>query len=258
MATREPEDSFNQMAPIYDTYRGVDAQVLTYLSWRVKARASGRGQELLDIGCGTGRYSIQLAETCGLQVTGVDVSEEMLSQAREKHPSGVWLLKPIEEAGFGDESFDLILMSYVIHHLKDYPRTLSDCHRYLRPGGSLFIVTDSHEQFHHSYFHRLVPRILEIDLNRFPDTDTLCDTLTRMGFKVDVTEFSKRRTVSSSRDVEDIVEKTRRRYISTLTYLTDDELETGAQRVEEYLLNELRKGPIVENRVKTVITAAKP
>jgi hypothetical protein len=53
------------------------------------------------------------------------------------------------------------------------------------------------------------------------------------------------------------VEKIRRRYVSTLTYLTDDELETGVKRVEGYLLNELRKGPIVENRVKTVITAAK-
>jgi len=258
VATRKPEDSFNQMAPIYDMYRGVDAQVLEYLSRRVKARTSGRGQALLDIGCGTGRYSIQLAEAYGLQLTGVDVSEKMLNQASEKHPSGVWLLKPIEEAGFGDGSFDFILMSYVIHHLKDYPKTLSDCHRYLRSGGALFIVTDSHEQFHDSYFHQLVPRILEIDLNRFPEIDTLCDTLTSMGFKVDVTELSERRTISSSRDVEDIVEKTRRRYVSTLTYLTDDELETGAQRVEEYLLNELRKGPIVEDRVKTVITASKP
>lgn len=258
MATRRPEDSFNQMAPIYDTYRGVDTQVLEYLSRKVKARASGRGQTLLDIGCGTGRYSIQLAETCSLQVTGVDVSEKMLNQAREKHPSGVWLLKPIEEAGFSDGSFDLILMSYVIHHLKDYPRTLSDCHRYLRPGGALFIVTDSHEQFRNSYFHRLVPRIQEIDLNRFPGIDTLCDALTRMGFKVDVTELSKRTTVSSSRDVEVFLEKIRRRYVSTLTYLTDDELETGARRVEEYLLNELRRGPVVEDRVKTLIEASKP
>lgn len=258
MATRKPEDSFNQMAPLYDMYRGVDTQVLEYLSRQMKARASGRDQALLDIGCGTGRYSIQLAENYDLQLTGVDVSEKMLNQAREKHPSGVWLLKPIEEAVFSDEPFDFILMSYVIHHLKDYPKTLSDCHRYLRPGGALFIVTDSHEQFHDSYFHQLVPRILEIDLNRFPEIDTLCDTLTRMGFKVNLTELSKRRTVSSRRDVEDIVEKTRRRYVSTLTYLTDDELETGAQRVEEYLLNELRKGPIVEDRVKTVITASKP
>jgi ubiquinone/menaquinone biosynthesis C-methylase UbiE len=258
VATRKPEDSFNQMAPLYDMYRGVDTQVLEYLSRQMKARASGRDQALLDIGCGTGRYSIQLAENYDLQLTGVDVSEKMLNQAREKHPSGVWLLKPIEEAVFSDEPFDFILMSYVIHHLKDYPKTLSDCHRYLRPGGALFIVTDSHEQFHDSYFHQLVPSILEIDLNRFPEIDTLCDTLTRMGFKVNLTELSKRRTVSSRRDVEDIVEKTRRRYVSTLTYLTDDELETGAQRVEEYLLNELRKGPIVEDRVKTVITASKP
>ncbi|OGD46032.1 hypothetical protein A3K69_08100 [Candidatus Bathyarchaeota archaeon RBG_16_57_9] len=195
----------------------------------MKARKPKCRQALLDIGCGTGRYSIHLAETYDLQLTGVDVSENMLNQAREKHPPGVWLQKPIEEAGFSDGSFDLILMSYVIHHLKDYPRTLSDCHRYLRPGGALFIVTESHEQFRSSYFHRLVPRILEIDLNRFPDIDTLRDTLTGMGFNVDVTELSKRRTVSSIRDVEDIVEKTRRRYVSTLTYLTDHELETGAR-----------------------------
>jgi ubiquinone/menaquinone biosynthesis C-methylase UbiE len=192
VATRKPEDSFNQMAPLYDMYRGVDTQVLEYLSRQMKARASGRDQALLDIGCGTGRYSIQLTETHDLQVTGVDASEKMLNQAREKHPSGVWLLKPIEEAVFSDEPFDFILMSYVIHHLKDYPKTLSDCHRYLRPGGALFIVTDSHEQFHDSYFHQLVPRILEIDLNRFPEIDTLCDTLTRMGFKVTVTELSPR------------------------------------------------------------------
>jgi hypothetical protein len=95
-------------------------------------------------------------------------------------------------------------------------------------------------------------------LNRFPDIDTLCGTLTRIGFKVDMMELSKKSTVSSSRDVEDIVKKIRRRYVSTLTYLTDEELETGASRVEEYLLNELMKGPVVDDRVKTVITATKP
>jgi ubiquinone/menaquinone biosynthesis C-methylase UbiE len=258
VATKRPEDGFNQMAPIYDAYRGVDTQVLEYLSNRIKAMDPGSCKTLLDIGCGTGNYSIQLAEARGLQVTGVDVSEKMLSRAREKHPEGTWLLKPIEEAGFSDGSFDLILMSYVIHHLKDYPATLTDCFRYLRPGGTLFIVTDSHEQFRGSYLDRLMPRIMEIDLNRFPNIGTLCGILTRIGFKVDVAELSKMKVVSSSRDVEGIVEKIRRRYVSTLTYLTDEELEAGARRVEEYLLGELRKGPVVEDRVKTVIAAAKP
>jgi len=257
MPLKAPRDSFNQMASIYDKYRGVDLQLLIYLADEVrKGMRKGRVYTLLDVGCGTGRFSIQLAQMLGVKVTGVDVSEKMLSQARDKHPEGTWLQQAIEESEFSEGSFDYALMSYVIHHLKDPERALRLLYRCMKkPGGKLFIVTDSYEAFKSSIYHRLMPRILDIDLGRFPDIAALCGTLKTIGFTPSVAELSETRTVATQADVQSLIDKTRSRFVSTLTYLTDQELEEGVEKIVEYFRVELAKGPVVENRVKTVVVA---
>ncbi len=76
------EDFFNQHAPLYDQEpftKNTKAEV----DFILEELKLPEGAEIIDIGCGTGRHSIELAKR-GFRMTGMDVSEEMLNIAREK------------------------------------------------------------------------------------------------------------------------------------------------------------------------------
>jgi len=96
------------------------------------------GGKVLDLGCGTGDLAISLA-AAGLQVTGCDISPEMLHQATSAESAGEidWVqLEPAwERLPFGPESFDTVVTSSVLEYVDDPPAVLRECRRVLRPGG---------------------------------------------------------------------------------------------------------------------------
>jgi SAM-dependent methyltransferase len=64
---------------------------------------------VLDAGCGTGRVAVELARR-GLDVTGVDIDDEMLAEARAKAPDLPWVLGDLATVQLGCE-FDLAVMA---------------------------------------------------------------------------------------------------------------------------------------------------
>lgn len=104
------------------------------------------GDVVLDLGCGNGQITIPLAER-GADVLGVDVSPAMASslraEAARRGLSGLTAVTvPIERLKLQPESFDLIVSSYALHHLRDADkaRLVSAAYRSLRPGGRLVIA----------------------------------------------------------------------------------------------------------------------
>jgi len=77
------------------------------------------GDSVLDIGCGPGNVAKQLLAAKALQITGVDLSEEMVKLASANVPSGRFYCQDIRQAGFVTGSFDAVLLSFSIVHLKD-------------------------------------------------------------------------------------------------------------------------------------------
>lgn len=99
------------------------------------------GRQVLDAGCGTGRTSARLA-AAGADVVGFDVSPEMLSRARERVPAASFVLADLAEPlPFGDDSFDLVVASLVIHYLQDWVSPLREVRRVLRPDGAFVLST---------------------------------------------------------------------------------------------------------------------
>lgn len=102
------------------------------------------GAQVLDIGCGMGRHAAALAAS-GYQVTGVDLSEVLLEEARLHDPSGSinWVHGDMRALPFASGSFDAtvnLFTSFGYFSLEeDNIRVLQHIRRVLRTGGSFLI-----------------------------------------------------------------------------------------------------------------------
>jgi SAM-dependent methyltransferase len=103
---------------------------------------------ILDLGCGTGRFSQTLAVRFNAQVIGIDPSARMLQQARHKQRDGRvhYQLGCAEAIPLKTRSVDMIFMSMSFHHFNDARLAARECRRVLREHGPVFIRTGTREQ----------------------------------------------------------------------------------------------------------------
>ena len=107
-----------------------------------------RGEAVLDVGCGTGDLTLELARRVGSGglVAGIDAAPEMVARARQKagrrHLAVDLRVEPVEQLSFADQSFDVVVSSLVFHHLPDALKrqALAEIRRVLKPGGRLLLV----------------------------------------------------------------------------------------------------------------------
>lgn len=193
------------------------------------------GRRVLDVGCGTGRFALALAER-GSKVWGVDPSPEMLAQARRTAGARVGLKQAAaEDLPFKDAWFERALLVLVVH-LVDRPRALAEVARLLAPGGRAVIATFVDEHFDAFWLNRVFPSLIDIDKRRFPRPDALAGELREAGFA----DVSMRRLTQTARVERDVVlERVRGRYISTLQLIPDDEYANGLARAERELPDEI-------------------
>jgi trans-aconitate methyltransferase len=91
------------------------------------------GEEILDIGCGTGHLTAKIA-TFGATVTGVDYSAEMIRQAREAH-SQIRFEMADAAAIPMEKPFDAVFSNATLHWIKEPERVISEIVRLLKPEG---------------------------------------------------------------------------------------------------------------------------
>ncbi len=95
---------------------------------------------ILDIGCGTGTPSLELARLSGGEVVGIDVDDAALEVLRRRaFDAGLGdrvttRCVPFDENRFPDAAFDVVWEEGVLH-LLDVDRSLGECRRLLEPGG---------------------------------------------------------------------------------------------------------------------------
>lgn len=105
---------------------------------------------LLEVGCGNGMRLAQFRAR-GWEVEGQEVDLRATDIARSRYGLHVDVGK-VEDLPIDDATFDAVIMNHVIEHVNDPVRLLVGCHRILKPGGELVIVTPNVESYGHSRF----------------------------------------------------------------------------------------------------------
>jgi len=95
-----------------------------------------------DLGCGTGSLALLLTEE-GYDVTGVDVSPEMIRQARAKAPQATFVEADASAPPLEPAAYDVVLSRHVLWAMRDPARTLSRWQTLLAPSGRLVLVEGS-------------------------------------------------------------------------------------------------------------------
>lgn len=189
------------------------------------------GRRVLDVGCGTGRWSAAFQDR-GSRVWGVDRSPEMVELARQR---GVNAKQARAEAlPFKEDWFERALLVLVVH-VVDRPSAFAELARVLGPDGRIAIATFDHGQFDDHYLSPYFPSLAEIDRGRFPTRETLTKDLEAAGFAPRVVPLTQRTT----RDRDWVLERIRGRFISTLLLLDEAELAEGLARAERELPEEV-------------------
>jgi ubiquinone/menaquinone biosynthesis C-methylase UbiE len=133
----------------YDRARDHGPEVLDLWMRTVANHVSRQSiTRILDLGCGTGRFSEGLAVRFNAEVIGLDPSRKMVQVAREKqrNPCVRYALGRAEAIPLGAESVDLIFISMALHHFADLGAAASECRRVLRKSGRVVIRTGTREQ----------------------------------------------------------------------------------------------------------------
>jgi SAM-dependent methyltransferase len=105
----------------------------------------GAGTRLLDAGCGTGGASVMAGER-GATVSGCDISDAMLSIARERLPDADLRLGDLENLPFEDARFDAVIAINSLQFAPEPARGASQLLRVTAPGGAIAVVVWSIER----------------------------------------------------------------------------------------------------------------
>jgi malonyl-CoA O-methyltransferase len=133
---------YSKIAFYYDKGRTLSEEnIVMWLKLIAKLLETSKGARLLDLGCGTGRFSLPLASRLGLNVIGLDSSKDMLTKAKQKDSNSVvnWVLAHASALPYPDSSFDIVFMSHLLHHVNSPLEVLKECGRVLIPSGAVII-----------------------------------------------------------------------------------------------------------------------
>jgi SAM-dependent methyltransferase len=118
-----------------DRYEGAHSFVYEYGEDVVDLLAPAPGERVLDVGCGTGRLTAQIARS-GADVVGLDASGRMLSEATEARPGGAFVRGDARELPF-EGAFDAVFSNAALHWITAQDAALGSIADALAPGGRL-------------------------------------------------------------------------------------------------------------------------
>ena len=226
---------YSSIASFYDTGRPISEQnVDLWLGLITKFSSISKNARVLDLGCGTGRFSIPMVTKLHFRVTGADFSEDMLDKAREKDTTGLvkWALEDAQQLTYPDESFDVVFMSHLLHHVDDPCQVLSECQRVLASPGVVLIRYGAIEQIRDDVEHTFFPEVLDIDEARTPSVKIVEQWLVGASFQDIISQEIVPKTFDMSTAHLNTAEG---RGNSVLSMISPESFEKGIRDLKKYV-----------------------
>ncbi|MBD2870645.1 class I SAM-dependent methyltransferase [Paenibacillus arenilitoris] len=164
----------------YDTSRKADSEITRRLMNHLQVFDDSK---IVDVACGTGNYTVALSEL-GLNMTGTDISEEMLNKARSKSNHVVWDQADVIDLPYTNGEFYGATCILAIHHFKDLLNAFQQVHRVLDKG-RFVIFTSSPDQMERYWLKEYFPKTMIDSCNQMPRVSDVVDYLKRAGFKIE-------------------------------------------------------------------------
>ncbi|WP_132249950.1 class I SAM-dependent methyltransferase [Natranaerovirga pectinivora] len=227
---------YDQIGKTYDTTRKADPEIVNRLYYHLQL---DKGAAVLDIGCGTGNYTVALNQK-GLSMTGMDISSTMIDSAQAKKPDMNWVKGDSSCIPFEDFSFDGAISSLVIHHYNDLEGPFQEAYRIIN-NGRYVILTSSPEQMRNYWLVEYFPKAMESSWLQMPSVEKTTENLRRVGFTIVGTEtFMIQPSLqdfflySGKYNPKIYLDPIVRKGISTFASLADkEEIRKGCQRLRE-------------------------
>jgi ubiquinone/menaquinone biosynthesis C-methylase UbiE len=219
---------------VYDRGRDHGPEVLSLWMRVIESHVDGGSiSTVLDLGCGTGRFSEGLANRFSARVVCVDPSEKMLEQAcRKRQRNGIHFGRGIAEAiPLVDGAVDMIFMSMSFHHFRDPDRAAGECRRVLRPNGSVVVRTGTREQIQSYPYVPFFPSTRSMLEDLLPDRPGLCAVFERAGFRCVESQIV---TQTIAPNWAAYADKLSAGGDSVLARLGEDELGRGLEAIRRY------------------------
>lgn len=237
---------YDRLAATFDRARGLPRDAIE--PWRTalaRYLPAERNLRVLDLGSGTGRFSVALADWFGARVIGIEPAAGMRRQARRHpHPSVACVGGRGESIPLRDRSCDAAWLSTVIHHLADLGATARELRRVLRPGGRVFIRGAFPGRHDHIALLRFFPGARRI-AETFPSVEHTARAFASVGFAMEGLESVPQRSAPSLRVFAARVRRMRRAD-STLAPLSDDEFARDLAALERAAAAAPAGAPVVD------------
>jgi ubiquinone/menaquinone biosynthesis C-methylase UbiE len=234
------------MAQVYDRGR-----TLPEASVRAWVAAAGRHlpagtDPVLDLGAGTGRFSVPLAAGLETSIIGLEPAGGMRAEAVTKaSASGFALVAGTAEAlPFGDRTFRGVWASQVVHHLPDLDACAHELRRVLVVGGRLLVRGLYEDVATRWTLGRYFPEAVAITEDRFPSLAAIRQGLGSAGFE-EMAHDQIDQIVAETTDA--FYRRTALRADSALALVPDVEFEAGLSRLRADIEQGSLSGPVSES-----------
>jgi ubiquinone/menaquinone biosynthesis C-methylase UbiE len=132
-----------------DQFKDADAKLLEFVQLvNVKCK------DILDLGCGDGRYTAKFLEVGARNAKGIDISPAMIELAKKRSIGVDFVVGDCSDLPYDNESFDVIFSNFVLQHCHNLFAVFTEIARTLKQGGYFIgsfnsIETDNHKILNH-------------------------------------------------------------------------------------------------------------
>ena len=236
---------YDEMAARYDEGRALPLNRLD--GWRralTGVLSTRRDTRIVDVGSGTGLWSVAFATWFGARVVGVEPSAGMRNRAVAKrpHPRVAYVAGRGDAIPLASDSCSAAWLSTMVHHVRDLETAALELRRVLRPDAPVLIREGFTGRTDGIPWLRYFPEARAITEQLWPTVDDVVAAFAPAGFRFEALEPVAQVTARNCREYADLV---RVRADSTLVQLTDDEFSTGMQRLDHDAATSLGEWPVI-------------